>query len=158
MLQATDETANVITTRPVSSRVTLNNLPPSVELPVPPWGLVSTATLAHALHLDRGALGTWRLRGIGPKALPSDWFTMGRFNVYLASDVLAWLAERNGLAFDQASTWRAYLRDVFGIETGDPSEAGLYAAILAQRAGPKAYESVKFSRNGFEDYIQFLLR
>jgi len=83
---------------------------------------------------------------------------MGRANVFLVSDVLAWLAARNGLTFDRASTWRAYLADMFAIETADPSEVGLYAATLAQTAGPDAYEGVKFSKDGFGNYLKLLLR
>jgi len=158
MRHATDKTGTVTITRPVTSKTTLDNLPPSADFSLPPWGLISTATLAHVLRLDRGVFGTWRLRGLGPKELPADLFAMGRANIFLVSDVLAWLAARNGLTFDQLSTWQAYLSDVFGIETADPSEARLYAATVAQGAGPNAYEGVKFSKNGFEGYIKLLLR
>ena len=142
-----------------ASRTALATLPPSVEFSgVPPWGVVSTATLADTLRVDRGLWGCWKLRRLTPPELSPSWLA-GRASAYLSHDVLAWLADRNGLPLaDRASAWRTYLNDVYGIEATSVEEARVYVAAMAKGAGPDAYEGVKFTREGFEAYIKMLLQ
>lgn len=135
---------------------TLANLPnPTlVKIPGPPWAPISSRTLAEALNLDRGLLGVWRLRGIGPGALPPEWLR-GRVNAYRGSAVLAWLAQRRGQQMDESEMWAAYLATELGVEV-DRAQAGSIVKQLASAAGPLAYDGVRFTSRGWSRYLDDL--
>ena len=152
-------TDGATTTRPPAS---LRSLPSPTDVVFPgcyPWTPIPTKTITDALRLDRGLWGTWRNRGIGPAELPGEWFrpaTGGRC-YYLASDVLAWLGDRRGEAFDPLDAWATALRTDLGTETATEAETRRWVRIYAEAAGPRLPGGVEFTRSGFAAYLNSLV-
>lgn len=119
-----------------------------------PWMPISSAKLAERLALDRGLLGTWRLRGIGPQSIPTDWLK-GRANAYRISVVLAWLASRRGESRPEIEFWQDCLDDL-GIHA--PSEHEVRNAVMqfAQATGPRQ-SGLKWSGDGWRRYVASLV-
>lgn len=135
------------------SRRSLANLPPpavDIFAPRQPWCPIPARVLTETLNIDHGLLGVWRMRGLGPCALPADW-TKGHRHAYLISDVLAWLAGRQGETFDRQACWLDYLRTTLG----DGFATLEWVQRLARGAGPAACE-VRFTPTGFNAYLASL--
>lgn len=125
--------------------------PPSADIfPLrPPWCPVSARALTATLHIDPGLLGCWRMRGIGPRALPPEW-TRGRSLTYQIDGVLDWLAARRGEPFDQVECWRQYLASI-----GLPADP-IWARRLAESEGPTQGD-VRFTPQGWRAYLASLI-
>lgn len=144
----------------LADRRTLSDLPPPSGDIFPlrhPWCPVSARVLTASLNTDHGLLGLWRMRGVGPQALPTEW-TIGHRHAFLVSDVLAWLARRRGEPFDTTACWRAYLAETAGMDIEDPHEVRKWASRYARSAGPNAYaaDGVRFNATGFTHYLEAL--
>lgn len=141
----------------MKSTTALNGLPPVSEAGFdgrPPWTVISTRTLVTSLGIgDRGLFATWRCRGIGPDELPSTWFrpASGRPNYYLITDVLAWLARRQGVPFDTKAHWFAYLRT----NLGDGFATLEWVRRMAEKDG-LVRDDVRFTPNGRQRYLEML--
>ena len=78
----------------------------------PPWHAISSLELAAALGISLQTVANWRIRGVGPSALPKGLYP-GNRSYYLAETVLTWLSSRFG---ETRSGWlysRDYLAAVF---------------------------------------------
>ena len=132
-------------------RRTLSDLPPpSADIFTlrPPWSPIAARTLTDTLCVDPGLFACWRMRGLGPEALPPEW-TRGRSLVYRIDDVLSWLAGRHGEPFDQHAAWCAWL--TANHLPADPA----WARRLAERAGP-VQGDVSFTSAGWQGYLASL--
>lgn len=135
------------------SRRTLADLPPpspDIFTLDPPWCPLPARVVTDTLQIDPGLLGVWRMRGLGPVALPAEW-TRGRSHAYLTSDVLAWLAARQGEPFDHRECWLTWLHTNLGAGCATME----WLQWFASRLGPKGYR-VDFTRAGFASYLALL--
>lgn len=129
-------------------RRTLADLPPpstDIFAPHSPWCPIPARMVTETLNVDHGLLGVWRMRGVGPKALPAEW-TKGHRHAYRIDSVLSWLADRRGEAFDIEALHLNYLVSVYM-----PPDL-IWVPRLAKSAGP-VIGNVRFTASGFESYI-----
>lgn len=146
----------------VVERRSLADLPPPSGDIFPlrhPWCPVSARVLTETLRIDHGLFGVWRLRGVGPQALPADWIK-GHRHAYLISDVLRWLAQRRGEPTEGVTYWQRYLAATIGMVIEDPDSVRMWAQRYARSAGPGAYvaDGVQFARGGFDKYTESLMQ
>lgn len=135
----------------------LGGLPPASEVVFPGlfgWSPISTTTLTKTLAIDRGLWATWRTRGITPAPMPATWFrpAPGRPLNYRVSDVLVWIAVRQGERLDALDTWRRSLRTGFETEAATAAEVRRWAGVFARAAGPTVGD-VRFTPAGFDAYL-----
>ncbi|MGU3358910.1 hypothetical protein ACLBWX_01110 [Methylobacterium sp. M6A4_1b] len=145
----------------LADRRSLADLPPPSGDIFPlrhPWCPVSARVLTETLRIDHGLFGVWRLRGVGPQALPADWIK-GHRHAYLISDALCWLAQRRGEPTEAVTFWQTHLATAAGMVIEDHTEVRRWAQRYARSAGPGAYvaDGVQFARGGFEKYLESLL-
>lgn len=135
------------------ARRTLADLPPpSTDIFTlrPPWCPIPARAVTDTLRVDPGLMGVWRMRGVGPRALPADW-TKGRSLAYQVSGILDWLAARRGETFDQRACWLDYLR----INLGDGCATLDWVQRLARSEGPRMGD-VEFTQKGWKSYLALL--
>lgn len=135
-------------------RRTLADLPPpSTDIFAlhAPWCPIPARVLTKTLNIDHGLLGVWRMRGLGPQALPAEW-TKGHRHAYRIDAVLAWLADRQGTPFDTRDCWLDYLRTNLGEEFATLE----WVQRLAQGAGP-VQGDVRFTAAGWKAYLSALV-
>lgn len=134
------------------SRRTLAELPPpspDIFTLRPPWSPVSARTLTETLNVDHGLLGVWRMRGLGPQALPPGW-TKGRSLAYRVDAINAWLAARHGQTYDIEASHRDYLMSVH------MPPNSIWVPRMAEAEG-LVIGDVRFTRQGFRAYIATLV-
>ena len=81
----------------------------------PPWHVASSLELATALGVSLQTIANWRIRSVGPPALPKGHFR-GNRSYYVVEEVLAWLSDRRG---EPRAGWlfsRDYLTPIFPID------------------------------------------
>ena len=84
-------------------RSSLRALPHPNALPGDPWSLRTTKQVAELLGVDPACLTVWRYRGLGPR--PEPRYFKGSVQVYRLDRVQSWLAQRQGLPYDQHQAW-----------------------------------------------------
>lgn len=154
---AISERATIITPKPgrqPPAGTTLATLPASFDYgPRMPWGVVPTSVLSKLLKLDRGLLGTWINRGIGPQPLPLSWFKPGRSNYWRIDQVHAWLAERRGERFEHLTVWRTWIDANYA--NPDPNTVEFAQGLASDAWGRRQLreDGVRFKPDGFHNYV-----
>ena len=132
----------------------LRALPPPDAVQGDPWRLIPTKELARALNIDRGCFNTWVYRDIAPVPEPA-WFT-GSVRVFRIDKVQSWLAQRQGLPYDQHQAWSKGLERINFEPEPDVRDQ---VRRLVELLGPEWAQppGCRWLPNGFATYFSSLM-
>jgi hypothetical protein len=131
----------------------LRNLPAPDGILGEPWALRTTKQVAELLDVDPCTLSMWRYRGLGPG--PEPRYFKGSVQVYRLDHVQSWLAQRQGLQYDQHQAWAAGLERINFEPEPDVRDQ---VRRLVQLLGPEWAQppGCRWSVGGFAAYIESL--
>jgi hypothetical protein len=132
----------------------LRNLPAPDDIPGEPWALRTTKQIAELLNVDPATLTVWRYRGLGPR--PEARYFNGSVQVYRLDHVQGWLAQRQGLIYDQLQAWAEGLKRI----SFEP-EPDIFDQVrrLVELLGPEWAQppGCRWLSRGFSAYIDSLV-
>jgi hypothetical protein len=136
-----------------NSRRSLRDLPAVEDLTDPPWSLRTTRQAAEMLGVDPCTLSMWRYRQLGPK--PEPRFFKGSTQAYRIDRIQGWLAQRQGLTYDQHQAWADGLERINFEPEPDVCDQ---VQRLVQLLGPEWAQPTgcRWSVGGFAAYLESL--